>query len=276
MAHSAKQLPAGMLHATGKAQHGNFLVAIKQEKGESARTSGEKPHGEEEPVKKRGWPKGKKRKKILPNGPKAPVTGYVRFLNERREQIRTQHPDLPFPEITKMLGAEWSKLQLSEKQRYLDEAEREKQQYMKELREYQQSEAYKMCTEKIQEKKIKKEDAGSAAVNTLLNGHPHKAGECSDAFSTFDVPIFTEEFLDQNKEAHGEHELCQGEAGAGAGPGGEADPGLAAAAPVRAAGPHRQLRLPPHPRHWGDPHAEHSGLLHGQTAQCHREQPTAA
>lgn len=204
MAHSAKQLPAGMLHATGKAQHGNFLVAIKQEKGESARTSGEKPHGEEEPVKKRGWPKGKKRKKILPNGPKAPVTGYVRFLNERREQIRTQHPDLPFPEITKMLGAEWSKLQLSEKQRYLDEAEREKQQYMKELREYQQSEAYKMCTEKIQEKKIKKEDAGSAAVNTLLNGHPHKAGECSDTFSTFDVPIFTEEFLDQNKAREAE------------------------------------------------------------------------
>ncbi|XP_010082063.1 PREDICTED: SWI/SNF-related matrix-associated actin-dependent regulator of chromatin subfamily E member 1-related, partial [Pterocles gutturalis] len=202
MAHSGKQLPAAGLHATGKAQHGNFLVAIKQEKGESTRTSGEKPHSE--PVKKRGWPKGKKRKKILPNGPKAPVTGYVRFLNERREQIRTQHPDLPFPEITKMLGAEWSKLQLSEKQRYLDEAEREKQQYMKELREYQQSEAYKMCTEKIQEKKIKKEDTGSVAVNTLLNGHPHKAGECSDTFSTFDVPIFTEEFLDQNKAREAE------------------------------------------------------------------------
>lgn len=67
-------------------------------------------------MKKRGWPKGKKRKKVLPNGPKAPVTGYVRFLNERREQIRTRHPDLPFPEITKMLGAEWSKLQPAEKQ----------------------------------------------------------------------------------------------------------------------------------------------------------------
>ncbi|KFW81255.1 SWI/SNF-related matrix-associated actin-dependent regulator of chromatin subfamily E member 1-related, partial [Manacus vitellinus] len=146
-----------------------------------------------QPVKKRGWPKGKKRKKILPNGPKAPVTGYVRFLNERREQIRTQHPDLPFPEITKMLGAEWSKLQLSEKQRYLDEAEREKQQYMKELREYQQSEAYKMCTEKIQEKKIKK------ALPPIL-----QAGECSDTFSTFDVPIFTEEFLDQNKAREAE------------------------------------------------------------------------
>ncbi|KFO28860.1 SWI/SNF-related matrix-associated actin-dependent regulator of chromatin subfamily E member 1-related [Fukomys damarensis] len=180
--------------------HGSFVVAVKQERGEAPR-AGEKGSHEEEPVKKRGWPKGKKRKKILPNGPKAPVTGYVRFLNERREQIRTRHPDLPFPEITKMLGAEWSKLQPADKQRYLDEAEREKQQYMKELRAYQQSEAYKMCTEKIQEKKIKKEDSGSGLVNTLLNGH--KGGDC-DGFSTFDVPIFTEEFLDQNKAREAE------------------------------------------------------------------------
>ncbi|XP_061457195.1 SWI/SNF-related matrix-associated actin-dependent regulator of chromatin subfamily E member 1-related isoform X2 [Rhineura floridana] len=198
MSHSTKQQSTGLLNAAGKMQPGSFLVSIKQEKGEVPRLIGEKPHGEEEPVKKRGWPKGKKRKKILPNGPKAPVTGYVRFLNERRELIRMQHPDLPFPEITKMLGAEWSKLQPVDKQRYLDEAEREKQQYMKELREYQQSEAYKMCAEKMQEKKIKKEDAGPGAVNMLLNGY--KAGESgSDGFSTFDVPIFTEEFLDQNK-----------------------------------------------------------------------------
>ncbi|XP_044110506.1 SWI/SNF-related matrix-associated actin-dependent regulator of chromatin subfamily E member 1-related isoform X2 [Neovison vison] len=191
----------GSRPAGGKApgQHGGFVVAVKQERGEGPR-AGEKGSHEEEPVKKRGWPKGKKRKKILPNGPKAPVTGYVRFLNERREQIRTRHPDLPFPEITKMLGAEWSKLQPAEKQRYLDEAEREKQQYMKELRAYQQSEAYKMCTEKIQEKKIKK-DSGSGLMNTLLNGH--KGGDC-DGFSTFDVPIFTEEFLDQNKAREAE------------------------------------------------------------------------
>uniref|UniRef100_A0A8C5M728 GIPC PDZ domain containing family member 3 n=1 Tax=Leptobrachium leishanense TaxID=445787 RepID=A0A8C5M728_9ANUR len=177
---------------------GNFLVAVKQEKMETPRTSTENPTAEEEPVKKRGWPKGKKRKKILPNGPKAPVTGYVRFLNERREQIRGQHPDLPFPEITKMLGAEWSTLPGPEKQRYLDEAERDKQQYMKELREYQQSEAYKMCAEKIQEKKIKKEESSTSSITNLLNGYTHKNAQC-DGFSTFDVPIFTEEFLDQNK-----------------------------------------------------------------------------
>ncbi|PNJ18120.1 HMG20B isoform 8 [Pongo abelii] len=202
MSHGPKQPGAAAAPAGGKApgQHGGFVVTVKQERGEGPR-AGEKGSHEEEPVKKRGWPKGKKRKKILPNGPKAPVTGYVRFLNERREQIRTRHPDLPFPEITKMLGAEWSKLQPTEKQRYLDEAEREKQQYMKELRAYQQSEAYKMCTEKIQEKKVKKEDSSSGLMNTLLNGH--KGGDC-DGFSTFDVPIFTEEFLDQNKAREAE------------------------------------------------------------------------
>lgn len=156
-----------------------------------------------QPVKKRGWPKGKKRKKVLPNGPKAPVTGYVRFLNERREQIRAMHPDLPFPEITKRLGAEWSRLAPHDKQvllllnlwittniecllkgynqadiliwwncfvipplcayseclclqRYLDEAEREKMQYARELREYQKSEAYQLTNAKIQDKRIKK------------------------------------------------------------------------------------------------------------------------
>ncbi|XP_028627640.1 SWI/SNF-related matrix-associated actin-dependent regulator of chromatin subfamily E member 1-related isoform X2 [Grammomys surdaster] len=202
MSHGPRQPGAATALAGGKTpgQHGPFVVAVKQERSEGSR-AGEKGPQEEEPVKKRGWPKGKKRKKILPNGPKAPVTGYVRFLNERREQIRTRHPDLPFPEITKMLGAEWSKLQPAEKQRYLDEAEKEKQQYLKELWAYQQSEAYKVCTEKIQENKIKKEDSSSGLMNTLLNGH--KGVEC-DGFSTFDVPIFTEEFLDQNKAREAE------------------------------------------------------------------------
>ncbi|EDL31421.1 SWI/SNF-related matrix-associated actin-dependent regulator of chromatin subfamily E member 1-related [Mus musculus] len=202
MSHGPRQPGAATAPAGGKTpgQHGAFVVAVKQERSEGSR-AGEKGPQEEEPVKKRGWPKGKKRKKILPNGPKAPVTGYVRFLNERREQIRTRHPDLPFPEITKMLGAEWSKLQPAEKQRYLDEAEKEKQQYLKELWAYQQSEAYKVCTEKIQENKIKKEDSSSGLMNTLLNGH--KGVDC-DGFSTFDVPIFTEEFLDQNKAREAE------------------------------------------------------------------------
>lgn len=45
-------------------------------------------------------------------------------------------------------------------------------------------------------------DMGSLAVGSALTDVSPpvpQTGECSDTFSTFDVPIFTEEFLDQNK-----------------------------------------------------------------------------
>ncbi|XP_040040269.2 SWI/SNF-related matrix-associated actin-dependent regulator of chromatin subfamily E member 1-related isoform X1 [Gasterosteus aculeatus] len=151
--------------------------------------------------KKRGWPKGKKRKKVLPNGPKAPVTGYVRFLNERRERMRARYPDLPFPEITKRLGAEWTQLALNDKQRYLDEAEREKMQYAQELKDYQQTEAFHITSAKIQDKRIKKEDTPSVIISTSSEPSASKA---SDLTRGFDIPIFTEEFLDQNKAREAE------------------------------------------------------------------------
>ncbi|XP_062904999.1 SWI/SNF-related matrix-associated actin-dependent regulator of chromatin subfamily E member 1-related-like isoform X1 [Mobula hypostoma] len=160
----------------------------------------EKKNEEQHVTKKRGWPKGKKRKKNVPNGPKAPLTGYMRFLNERREQLRAQQPDLPFPEITKTLGSEWSKLPLEDKQFYLDEAERAKQQYIKELQEYQRTEAYKMSKIAIQEKKLRKETAHS-----LSNGmHGEKNNEQQGKMSMFNIPIFTEEFLDHNKAREAE------------------------------------------------------------------------
>jgi len=40
----------------------------------------------------------------------------VRFLNDRREKIRADNPTLTFSEITKLLGAEWTKLPANEKQ----------------------------------------------------------------------------------------------------------------------------------------------------------------
>ncbi len=69
--------------------------------------------------RKGGWPKGKKRKKPLKdeNAPRQPLTGYVRFLNERREKVRSDCSNLSFSEITKLLGAEWTKLPQHEKQR---------------------------------------------------------------------------------------------------------------------------------------------------------------
>lgn len=179
------------------------MGGVKQEQNDAPQQP-KGPHSsdpvQEEP-KKRGWPKGKKRKKVLPNGPKAPVTGYVRFLNERREHMRARYPDLPFPEITKRLGAEWTRLAPNDKQRYLDEAEREKMQYALELKEYQQTEAYQITSAKIQDKKVKREDSPSVIINT---GSGSSLPKASDLSSRFDIPIFTEEFLDQNKAREAE------------------------------------------------------------------------
>ncbi|XP_035670639.1 high mobility group protein 20A-like isoform X1 [Branchiostoma floridae] len=172
-------------------------VELLQNEGGADNTGTAAQEGQKEeqppPVKKKGgWPKGKKRKRVTKdvNAPKAPLTGYVRFLNERREKMRQDNPNVPFPEITRMLGNEWSKLAPHEKQQYLDEAEKDKERYMKELEEYQQTEAYKLFQKKQQEKKKKDDDPST------VNGEQE---DKEDEVPTFDVPIFTEEFLDHNK-----------------------------------------------------------------------------
>lgn len=137
------------------------------------------------------------------NAPKAPLTGYVRFMNDRREQLRAERPDVPFPEITRMLGNEWSKLPPEEKQRYLDEAEKDKERYMRELEKYQKTEAYKHFTRKVQEKQKGKRhrgDDGHQAANEALH---EKDAEGKDR-TVFDIPIFTEEFLNHSKAREAE------------------------------------------------------------------------
>uniref|UniRef100_A0AAQ4Q4F5 High mobility group protein 20A n=1 Tax=Gasterosteus aculeatus aculeatus TaxID=481459 RepID=A0AAQ4Q4F5_GASAC len=154
-------------------------------------------NGDEKP-RRGNWTKGRKRKKPMKdsNAPKAPLTGYVRFMNDRREQLRAERPDVPFPEITRMLGNEWSKLPPEDKQRYLDEAERDKERYMRELEKYQKTEAYKHFTRKVQEKqKGKRHRGGELWLDKDAEGKDR---------TVFDIPIFTEEFLNHSKAREAE------------------------------------------------------------------------
>ncbi|XP_072019855.1 high mobility group protein 20A-like [Amphiura filiformis] len=158
---------------------------------------------------KGGWPKGKKRKRLKDvNAPRAPLTGYMRFLNDRRDKARQDNPNLTFAEIIRMLGAEWSKQSQSEKQKYLDEADKDRERYAKEIEQYQQTEAYKVFTKKKLEGK-RKSEMGEDAENQL-NGAGLEYGDenrLEDEMPGFDIPIFTEEFLNYNKTR--ENELRQ-------------------------------------------------------------------
>ncbi|XP_026094458.1 high mobility group protein 20A-like isoform X2 [Carassius auratus] len=161
-------------------------------------------NGDEKP-RRSSWTKGRRRKKPLKdsNAPKAPLTGYVRFMNERREQLRAERPDVPFPEITRMLGNEWSKLPPEEKQRYLDEADKDKERYMRELEQYQKTEAYKHFSRKVQEKQKGKRHRGDAGRQASGESLHEKDLEIKDR-SVFDIPIFTEEFLNHSKAREAE------------------------------------------------------------------------
>ncbi|KAB1257053.1 High mobility group protein 20A [Camelus dromedarius] len=167
----------------------------------------EQRHEDEQRSKRGGWSKGRKRKKPLrdSNAPKSPLTGYVRFMNERREQLRAKRPEVPFPEITRMLGNEWSKLPPEEKQRYLDEADRDKERYMKELEQYQKTEAYKVFSRKTQDRQKGKSHRQDAARQAT---HDHEKEAEVKERSVFDIPIFTEEFLNHSKGDYQSIILC--------------------------------------------------------------------
>ena len=90
----------------------------------SRKTDAEKVVGSES--KNRGWPKGKRRYPKGAGAPKQPLSGYVHFLNERRETVRAENPDITFSDLSKKLAAEWSALGDAEKNKYNEQAKRDK------------------------------------------------------------------------------------------------------------------------------------------------------
>lgn len=144
--------------------------------------------------------RAKKRKKALRDAtaPKQPLTGYFRFLNDRREKVRGENPTLSFAEITKLLASEWSTLPADQKQQYLDAAEQDKERYNREYSDYKQTEAYRLFNEKQsleKQQETKKERNGTDAPTEQNEIQQEKDND----FTGFDIPIFTEEFLDHNK-----------------------------------------------------------------------------
>jgi hypothetical protein len=77
-------------------------------------------------AKNRGWPKGKRRYPKGLGAPKQPLSGYVHFLNERRESVRAENPDITFSDLSKKMAAEWSAKSDEEKNIYNELAKKDK------------------------------------------------------------------------------------------------------------------------------------------------------
>ncbi len=120
-------------------------------------------------AKSRGWPKGKKRYPKMPGAPKQPLSGYVHFLNDRRDDVRRECPDISFAEISKKLATEWSKLDPHLKQKYVERAEQDKERYSREFSEYKRTDGYKKYME-AQERNKKESEMKQTAPSSSLGG----------------------------------------------------------------------------------------------------------
>lgn len=108
------------------------------------------------------------------------------------------------------VAAEWTAMPIEEKQIFLDEAEKDKERYARENEKYKDSDSYKIFVKKQQASAdgVKKVTKGDVAVVTpskpdkspVVNKKAPKTG----AQTSLDIPIFTEEFLEHNKNREAE------------------------------------------------------------------------
>ena len=77
-------------------------------------------------VKNRELPKRKKRYPKSKGAPKHPLSSYTHFLNDHRERVREDSPDMSNKELNKKLASEWSQLGQEEKQKYVERADLDK------------------------------------------------------------------------------------------------------------------------------------------------------
>ena len=131
------------------------------EKSSAPKSSPEKSSKSSEEGKNRGWPKGKKRYPKSPGAPKQPLSGYVHFLNDRRETVRKENPELSFADISKKLAVEWGQVDAKLKQDYTERAEADKERYNKAFAEYQLTDEYKQF---VESQKKKENEAGNTSA----------------------------------------------------------------------------------------------------------------
>nr|XP_045584938.1 high mobility group protein 20A-like isoform X1 [Procambarus clarkii] len=154
--------------------------------------------------KKKGWPKGRKRR-LLPkdsNAPKGPLSGYMLFMSDQREIIRQSNAGLAFHEITKLVAQRWAQLDANTKTKYLEAAEADKERYQRELEEYQKTDAYKkfMQKQRSEESPPPKKPRKEIVEETK----EEEEEEPMNPQSALEIPIFTEEFLNHNKAREAE------------------------------------------------------------------------
>jgi len=78
-----------------------------------------------------------------PNAPKRPMSGYMIFVSEVRDDVVSKNPDMGVTDVLKEVGSMWRDLDESEQAKYKAKADKLKVKYEKEVKAYQSTSKYK-------------------------------------------------------------------------------------------------------------------------------------
>ncbi|XP_037936119.1 high mobility group protein 20A-like [Teleopsis dalmanni] len=98
----------------------------------------------------------KRRKIKVAGAPKMPVTGYVRYMNERRETMRKEFPTKTAMEHTRMIAEEWGQLSEERKAPYIKAAAIERKKYLADLQVFLKAHPDVLASELAKNKPIRK------------------------------------------------------------------------------------------------------------------------
>ncbi|XP_017027840.1 high mobility group protein 20A [Drosophila kikkawai] len=101
--------------------------------------------------------------------PKMPLNGYVRFMNDRREELRREQPHRTALEHTKIIGEEWHQLPEERKVPYMEAAAKDKAVYQEQLQLFLKEHPEIVARELAKAKKATKTE-GSPKEKTPKSG----------------------------------------------------------------------------------------------------------
>lgn len=90
--------------------------------------------------------------------PKMPLNGYVRFMNDRREELRREQPQRTALEHTRIIGEEWHQLPEERKLPYIEAAAKDKAIYQEQLQMFLKEHPEIVANELAKAKKATKLD----------------------------------------------------------------------------------------------------------------------
>eukprot|EP01123_Difflugia_compressa_P010408 TRINITY_DN379_c0_g1_i8.p1 TRINITY_DN379_c0_g1~~TRINITY_DN379_c0_g1_i8.p1 ORF type:complete len:221 (-),score=64.06 TRINITY_DN379_c0_g1_i8:257-919(-) len=123
-------------HEEDKDRYNNEMENY-QEPSASESSSDSDQSSEEEEKKKKKPAKKKQKKEKDPDQPKPKTNAYMYFQKDQREIIKKENPGLKsVPEIAKKIGAIWRSMSEDEKKPYVDQAEKDKERYDREMEEF--------------------------------------------------------------------------------------------------------------------------------------------